>query len=111
MKPFKAGISFSKWALRVTLVIYLIAYYHGTLLYFDFLDVSFIFALVYIIASIGLFVGGIKKEDNITVYSALMLLVAVAFNIYLDLPDGIYGVVNHLLPMSVAFFFLTHGNK
>lgn len=111
MKPFKAGISFGKWMLRVTLVVYLIAYYHGTLFYLDFLDVSFIFALIYVVSAIILFVGGFKKKDNITVYSALMLLIAVAFNIYLDVADGIYGVINHLLPFSIAFFFLSNGNK
>lgn len=111
MKPLKSGISLAKWMLRVTLVIYLIAFYYGTLLIIDFLDVSFIFALIYIVAAVCLLFGGFKKSDNITVYSSLMLLVAVVFNIYLDVADGIYGVINHLLPLSVAFFFLSSGNK
>ncbi|MGF7139314.1 hypothetical protein [Roseimarinus sediminis] len=111
MKPLKSGIQFSKWLLRIALVIYLIAFYHGTLVYLDFLDVSFIFALVYLIAALSLLIGGFRKKDNLTVYSALLLLLAVAFNIYLDVVDGFYGVVNHLLPLSIAFFFLSHGNK
>jgi hypothetical protein len=111
MKPFKAGVSFSKWLLRVSLVVYLIAFYHDTLFYLDFLDVTFIFALIYVFAAICLLVGGFKKQDNITVYASLILLIAIAFNIYLDLPDGILGVVNHLLPLSIAFFFLSTGNK
>lgn len=92
-------------------MIYLIAYYHGTLVYFDFLDVAFVFALIYVIAAICLLFGGFKKNDNITVISSLMLLIAVVFNIYLDVADGIYGVITHLLPLSIAFFFLTSGNK
>lgn len=111
MKPLKSGISFAKWMLRVSLVIYLVAFYHGTLIYIDFLDVAFVFALIYVIAAVALLVGGFKKKDNITVYSALLLLIAVAFNIYIDIPDGIYGVVNHLLPLSIAFFFISNGNK
>lgn len=111
MKPLKSGISFSKWMLRITLVIYLIAYNHSTLFYFDFLDVSFIFALIYVIAALFLLFGGFKVKDNITVFSSLMLLIAVAFNIYIDVVDGIYGIVNHVLPLSIAFFFLTNGNK
>ena len=111
MKPFKSGITFSKWLLRITLVIYLIAYYHGTLIYLDFLDVAFVFALVYVIAAICLLIGGFKKKDNITVYSSLLLLIAVAFNIYLDAADGIYGIITHFLPLSIAFFFLANGNK
>jgi len=111
MKPLKSGIPLSKWILRIALVVYLIVFYHGTLYYIDFLDVSFIFALIYIIVAVALLFGGFRKEDNITVYSALMLMVAVAFNIYIDLADGIYGVVNHLIPLSIAFFFLTNGNK
>lgn len=111
MKPLKSGVTFSKWLLRITLVVYLIAFYHGTLAYLDFLDVSFVFALIYIIAAVALFFGGFRKKDNITVYSALLLLLAVAFNIYLDVADGIYGVISHLLPLSIAFFFLTNGNK
>ena len=111
MKPFKSGISFAKWMLRLSLVIYLIAFYHGTLRYFDFLDVSFVFAIIYIVAAISLLAGGFRKQDNITVISSLMLLIAVAFNIYLDVADGIYGVINHLLPLSIAFFFLSNGNK
>lgn len=111
MKPLKSGISLAKWMLRITLVIYLVAFYHGTLYYIDFLDVSFIFALIYIIAALALLFGGFKKQDNITVYSSLMLLVAVAFNIYIDVADGIYGIINHLLPLSIAFFFLANGNK
>lgn len=111
MKPLKSGVTFSKWILRIALVVYLIAYYHATLFYFDFRDVTFIFALVYVLAAIFLFIGGFKKQDNITVYSSLLLLVVVAFNIYLDAVDGIYGVISHLLPLSIAIFFLTHGNK
>ncbi len=111
MKPFKSGITFSKWMLRIALVVYLLAFYHGTLIYLDFLDLSFIFALVYIVSAICLLFGGFKSKDNITVYSSLLLLVAVAFNIYLDSADGFFGVVMHLLPFSIAFFFLTHGNK
>lgn len=111
MKPLKSGISLAKWMLRIALVLYLVVFYHGTLLHIDFLDVSFIFALIYVVAAVALLVGGFRKEDNITVYSALMLMVAVAFNIYIDLADGIYGVVNHLLPFSIAFFFISNGNK
>ncbi|MCF8362059.1 MAG: hypothetical protein K9G70_05500 [Prolixibacteraceae bacterium] len=111
MKPLKSGIVLSKWLLRITLVLYLIAYYHGTLVYLDFRDVSFVFALIYIIAAVALLIGGFRKKDNITVYSALLLLIAIAFNIYLDVADGIYGVITHLLPLSIAFFFLSNGNK
>ncbi|MBN2806248.1 MAG: hypothetical protein JXR22_06280 [Prolixibacteraceae bacterium] len=111
MKPLKSGISLAKWMLRVTLVLYLVVFYHGTLLIIDFLDVSFVFALIYIVAAVFLLVGGFRKTDNITVSSALLLLVAVGFNLYLDAADGIYGVVNHILPLSIAFFFLSSGNK
>ncbi|HKM94258.1 MAG TPA: hypothetical protein VJY41_11450 [Prolixibacteraceae bacterium] len=111
MKPLKSGVNLSKWILRLALVVYLIAYYHGTLLFFDFLDITFIFALIYVLAAISLFVGGFQKTDNITVYSSLLLIFAVAFNIYFDAVDGIYGVISHLLPLSIALFFLTHGNK
>jgi hypothetical protein len=111
MKPLKSGVTLSKWLLRIALVVYLIAFYYSTLIYLDFLDLSFIFALVYVIAAICLLFGGFKSKDNITVYSALLLLIAVAFNIYLDIVDGFYGVIAHLLPFSIAFFFLTHGNK
>lgn len=111
MKPLKSGISLAKWMLRVTLVIYLLIFYYGTLLVIDFLDVSFVFALIYIVAAVGLLVGGFRKTDNITVSSALLLLVAVGFNLYLDVADGIYGVVNHILPFSIAFFFISSGNK
>ena len=111
MKPFKSGVTFSKWLLRITLVVYLVAFNYGTLIYLDFLDLSFIFALVYVIAAVCLMLGGFRIKDNITVYSALLLLIAVAFNIYLDIADGFFGVLSHLLPFSIAFFFLTHGNK
>jgi hypothetical protein len=111
MKPFKAGIPFSKWLLRISLVVYLVIYYHETLFYFDFLDVSFVFALIYVFAAVCLMFGGFKADGNITVYAALILLVAIAFNIYLDASEGIYGVITHLLPMSIAFFFLSNGNK
>lgn len=111
MKPFKTGIPFSKWLLRVTLVIYLILYYHGTLYFLDFLDVSFIFALIYVFSAVALLLGGFKSDSNVTVYSAMILIVAIGFNIYLDVSDGLYGVVNHLLPLGIAFFFLSNGNK
>jgi hypothetical protein len=111
MKPLKSGVTFSKWILRFALVLYLIAYYHGTLFYFDILDVSFVFAMVYVLAAVSLLIGGFRKQDNMTVYSSLLLLVAVVFNIYLDAVDGFFGVISHILPLSIALFFLTHGNK
>jgi hypothetical protein len=111
MKPFKAGVPFSKWLLRIVLVIYLVLYYHGTLHFLDFLDVSFIFALIYVFAAVALLVGGFKNDSNVTVYASLILLFAVGFNIYLDVSDGFYGIVKHVLPLGIAFFFLSNGNK
>jgi hypothetical protein len=111
MRPLKSGVSFAKWMLRIALVVYLIAYYHSTLVYFDFLDVTFLFALIYVFAAISLFIGGFKSNDTLTVYSALLLLIAVTFNIYLDVADGFYGVITHVLPFSIAFFFLSNGNN
>lgn len=111
MKPFKAAVPFSKWLLRIALVVYLIAFYHDTIFYFDFLDVSFIFAIIYVFAAICLLIGGFKKDDNITVYASLILLIAVAFNFYLDIGDGFLGIIHHIMPFSIAFFFLANGNK
>ncbi|MCF8359457.1 MAG: hypothetical protein K9H26_11895 [Prolixibacteraceae bacterium] len=111
MKPFKAAVTFSKWLLRIALVVYLIAYYHDTIFYFDFLDVSFIFAIIYVFAAICLLLGGFRKDSNITVYASLILLIAVAFNFYLDIGSGFFGVIYHFLPLSIAFFFLANGNK
>jgi hypothetical protein len=111
MKPFKAGIAGSKWVLRMFLVFYLVVYHHKTLYPIDFLDVSFIFALIYVISAMALLVGGVKTDSSLTVYASIMMLVAIAFNLYLDIPDGIYAVIDHLFPLGVAFFFLSNGNK
>jgi len=111
MKPFKAAVPFSKWLVRLALVVYLIAYYHDTLFYFDLINVSFIFAIAYIFAALCLLIGGFKKESNITVYASLLLLLVIAFNVYLDIGDGFFGVIHHVLPFSIAFFYLSNGNK
>ncbi len=111
MKPFKTGSASSKWVLRIILVFYLVVYHHKTLYPIDFLDASFIFALIYVISAVALLVGGFKKDSSLTVYASIMMLLAIAFNLYLDLPDGLFAMIDHLFPMGIAFFFLSNGNK
>ena len=111
MKPFKNASKFSNWLVRITLVAYLLIYYHSTLMLIDFLDATFLFALVYVMAAVLLLLGGFRKKHELTLYSSIILLFAIGFNVYLDIADGIFGVVRHLLPFSISFYFLAHGNK
>ena len=111
MKPLIAGITVSKWLLRFALIVYLLLFNYDTLLYFDFLEVSFVFAAIYVFGAIALLVGGFRKDSNITVYASFILLVAIGFNVYFDVKDGFFGLVRHLMPMSIAFHFLSNGNK
>jgi hypothetical protein len=111
MKPFKAGVAVSKWLLRIALVLYLLVFYHDTLLFFDFLEVSFVFAVIYVLGAITLLVGGFRKDGNITVYSSFILLIAIGFNVYFDARDGFFGLIRHMMPLSIAFYFLSNGNK
>lgn len=111
MKPLKTVIPASKWILRICLVFYLLVYHYGTLYPIDFLDASFIFALIYIFGALALLIGGFRTDSSITIYAAIMLLITVVFNLYLDLQDGVYAIINHVFPLGIAFFFLANGNK
>ncbi len=111
MKPFKAGVTVSRWLLRIALVAYLLVFYNDTLLFFDFFEVSFVFAAIYVLGAIALLVGGFRKDGNITVYASFILLIAICFNVYFDVKDGFFGLVRHLMPMAIAFHFLSNGNK
>lgn len=111
MKQVKTGNGFSRWLLRLSLAVYLVAYNYSTLGFLDFLDVTFVFALVYVIGAVTLLIGGFSKTNTVTTYASLILLVAVGFNVYIDISDGFYGVINHVLPLGIAFFFLLNGNK
>lgn len=115
MKPLKGLTAFALWLLRISLVLFAISNFWNYITSFSFQNIYSIFAFLFILSSILLFLGGFWKKNTTTVLSALVM---VAFSIYhlFDIYEGIslqmftqYSIWTTILGISLLFAAV--GNK
>ena len=111
MKPLKSGLSLVNWIFRISLLLFVLLLFYRGFISFDFLSREFYISVVFIVATILLFVGGALSKPSLTIISGLILtgtsFVLIFFNFSgkLDL-----GIANDLIILSIGFYFLCTGN-
>jgi len=73
MKPILSTFPFSKWMLRITLLVFLYFFKKDFILQWNFTDVNYLIYFALAIFSILLFLGGLGRKSSLTVISGLII--------------------------------------
>ncbi len=112
MKPFRNAQPFAMWILRIALLLYAFSYYFTVFKSFDFQSMSFWFALIHLIFCGLIFIGGFTRDQQLTLWSALIILIVSIFGVVMELSNGITpSLAIYILVGGVSMVFLSRGNK
>lgn len=111
MKPLTSLFKLSKWLLRIAIFFVVFTQYYDIFMQFNLSSIGFYVSAVFLIFGVLLLAGGFLDKDHLTVVSSLLILLA---SIYMSVVsfDGITSkFAINVLVGTVAFLFLTNGNK
>lgn len=112
MQALKSAGPIANWLFRVSFLLYGVLSNWGTFNTFEFTSKSFILAVLFMILSVLLFVGGFLKTPTMTVLSALGLVCLSVSQIIISWNGDLSQVLAvQMLLVSVAFYFLATGNS
>lgn len=112
MKPFKSGIAFSKWLMRIAILALTSVVYYSAFETFNLRDLDFIIAAAFLLFSVLLIIGGFLRKSSLTVISALLLLILSVFELITKYSGGLkssYAV--YFLVIAISFYFISKGNE
>ena len=110
MKPIKTLIPTAKWLLRISALIIIYQKHFNVAATFDFDSLHYFLALLLVIASITLIVGGFSKNMIMTVASGLAICVLSIVMMFVKEFD-LYALLDQFVPASLGFYFLARGNQ
>lgn len=112
MKPFKAGLPFATWLMRISLALFLVLQNVNSLSPIELSNLSYYFTLAFVVFAILLFVGGFFSKPTLTVVSGLVITGLSIYRLVVSFDGAIsQGDVLYLIVASVAFYFVCQGNK
>lgn len=112
MKPVKAFLPFSRWMLRVLVLVWLIMQYVRTIQGLNVHDPNFYIALGFVLFGLLLFAGGFSSKPGLTVISAIFLTLLHIYSIYLHfVPALTESQVISFVFLSIALYFMSSANK
>jgi hypothetical protein len=112
MKPFKSGAIIAAWLLRITILWFVYEQYFIGFPGFDLKSFPFYIHTAYILFTVLLLAGGFMQKPALTVLSGLAIFVLPIVQLIHAFPKDLLPVLLlYLLPLSVGFYFFTHGNS
>lgn len=112
MKPVKTLLPFSRWMLRIIVLIWLIMKYTGTIQGLNVHDQNFFLALGFVLFGLLLLAGGFSSKPGLTVVAAIFLTLLFIYKIYLNfVPQVTEAQVISFLFLSVSVYFMSSPNK
>ncbi|MDY0285043.1 MAG: hypothetical protein WC151_04440 [Bacteroidales bacterium] len=112
MKPSKNLEPIALWVMRTAMLLYAFTSYFSVFKGFQLNDVSFWFALVNLVFCGLLFVAGFTHSHELTLWSALIMVIVSIFGVVMEFPNGITANLSlYLLTGGVAALFFSRGNK
>lgn len=112
MKPKNGLLPFSIWLFRIGIVMYALTTYKDVFLLFNFKSIMFYVASINIIGSLLLFIGGFFRKSNLTVLSALFLIICTGYQAFFILHISLSNNYTYLIVLGgIFFYFLAVGNK
>lgn len=111
MKPIKSLEPFSKWMLRIGVLLFVIVHYWDDFKKIEIKSLHSVLILVFFLFGTLLFVGGLRKNGALTVVSGLLVFLISGYFIF----KGFSGVFDKdllffIFPASVGLFFSSKGN-
>lgn len=112
MKPVKAFLPFSRWMLRILVLIWLIMQNIKTIQGLNVHDPAFYIALGFVLFGLLLFAGGFSSKPGLTVISSIFLVLLFTYSIYLHfVPSLLESQVISFVFLSIAIYFMSSANK
>ncbi len=115
MKPWTTFTGLAKWLLRIAVLLVIFTQYFNIFIDFKLDDIAFYVSAIYIVFGVLFFAGGFLSKHNLTVISALLLLLVsiyvsvIVFDGFKD--ESVIKFAQHVMLGAVALFFVTDGNK
>ena len=110
MEPIKGFMPVARWLLRASLGIIVYKYFFDTFLTFSFNNLNYFMALLFIIFTILLIVGGLLKKNATTVISGMVIFILSIALIFMG-QVNLNKVLTYFLPATIGFYFMAAGNK
>jgi hypothetical protein len=112
MRPFKSGKGFAIWLLRIALIVMVYVLYANTVSSLAFKSPSFLIAGFILLFSILIVAGGLLNKTGLTVISGLLVFLLSGYKMFVSFNGTLdYFVISQFVPVSLGFFFFTHGNE
>lgn len=112
MKPVKSLLPFSRWLLRISLLLYMVLQHGHTFKAMQVDSQSFFIATAFLLLSVLVFAGGFMSKSSLTVVSALLLSLLTVYYIYLGFKPVLdTRQVLNLLVLSVSLVLMTSPDK
>lgn len=112
MKPVKAFLPFSRWMLRIFMLVWLIMQNVRTIQSLDVHNMNFYIALGFVMFSLLLFAGGFSSKPGLTVISAIFLTLLFIYSIYVHfVPALTESQVISFVFLSISIYFMSSANK
>lgn len=110
MEPMKSLMPIAKWLLRIAVALVVYSKFLGTVLSFSFKGSAYYVALLMVVFTILLLVGGFLKKSSVTVVSGLTILVV---SLILMFSGGITieTIAANFITAAIGFYFMASGNK
>ena len=112
MKPVKILYPIAMWIMRLTILLLAYFRYFEVVKAMNFNNLSFYIGVIFILFSVLLFAAGLLGKTSLTVVSALVLFLIVAYQVVV-LANGGIGVdfTLNLLLASALLLFVSKGNS
>jgi quinol-cytochrome oxidoreductase complex cytochrome b subunit len=110
MEPIKGFMPIARWLLRLSLGIIVYKYFFDTFLTFSFNNLNYFMALLFIIFTVLLIVGGLLKKNATTVISGMVIFILSIALIFMG-QVNLDKVLTYFLPATIGFYFMAAGNK
>lgn len=111
MKPVKFLYPVAPWIMRLGALFFIISVFFKPFKGFDFTELSFYIAAVFIVFGLLLFVGGFFNDSKLTVLSSLVLFLVSIYQVVIFLDGSGYKMAVYIILASIFFYFLSAGNK
>jgi len=113
MKPVKILTFPSFWLLRFSLLLVSYLFFIPQVIRFSFDGIYYFVALLFVLFSVLICMGGVSKKPHITIYSGIVLFVLSAYQcvILFDLRNISAEWVIFLITSAIAMLFISTGNK
>lgn len=112
MKAVKGLLPLASWFLRISILLFAYVYFFDTVKTFSFNGLYYFIALLFCLSAVLLFIGGLLKKPNMTIFSAILLLLLSAYQLFSLFDLNISQEFTLFFFIAAAnLFFISMGNK